>query len=96
MKKMMIIVPDIHGRNFWRAVRSCEEDIVFLGDYLDPYNSEGVTREMAIRNFREILLFAKSRPGVSLLLGNHDLSYMKGDVYCRCRTDYVVDAVALL
>ena len=88
MKKMMIIVPDIHGRNFWRAVRSCEEDIVFLGDYLDPYNSEGVTREMAIRNFREILLFAKSRPGVSLLLGNHDLSYMKGDVYCRCRTDY--------
>ena len=84
----MIIVPDIHGRSFWRSVIPYQEEIVFLGDYLDPYSSEGVTREMAIRNFREILLFAKSRPGVTLLLGNHDLSYMKGDRFCRCRTDY--------
>lgn len=39
----MIIIPDIHGRIFWKdAVKSAKEDekIVFLGDYLDPYVSE--------------------------------------------------------
>jgi len=88
MGKKIIIVPDIHGRRFWETVLTYKEDIVFLGDYLDPYNSEGISREAAIVNFRKILLFAKSRPNVTLLLGNHDLSYVKNGVYCRCRTDY--------
>jgi len=35
----MIILPDIHGRNFWKeAILGKEnEEIIFLGDYLDPY-----------------------------------------------------------
>ena len=34
----LIIIPDIHGRPFWR--RAVEEypgeEFIFLGDYLDP------------------------------------------------------------
>lgn len=31
--KRMIIIPDVHGRSFWR--NAIEEPIFFLGDYLD-------------------------------------------------------------
>ena len=34
----MIIIPDIHGRDFWKEVTAIEdEEFVFLGDYVDPY-----------------------------------------------------------
>lgn len=38
----MIIIPDVHGRTFWKqAVERIDTDtIVFLGDYLDPYPYE--------------------------------------------------------
>lgn len=39
----MIIIPDIHGRTFWKeavAERKPDETVVFLGDYLDPYVDE--------------------------------------------------------
>ena len=40
----MIIIPDIHGRSFWKdAVKGREnEKIIFLGDYTDPYSYEGI------------------------------------------------------
>lgn len=75
----MIIIPDIHGRPFWRsAVRGREnEEIVFLGDYLDPYPKEFITTPEAIDNFKDILLFKERHPdNVSLLLGNHDFGYL--------------------
>lgn len=39
---MIAIIPDVHGRNFWKNITSNEEiakyeKIIFLGDYLDPY-----------------------------------------------------------
>ena len=51
----MIIIPDIHGRTFWKqAIQGKEtEDIVFLGDYLDPYSDEGISGADALLNFRE-------------------------------------------
>lgn len=43
MKKILII-PDVHGRKFWReAIESNESNVdrvIFLGDYLDPYPYE--------------------------------------------------------
>lgn len=36
----MIIIPDIHGRDFWESAvkdKKQAEKVVFLGDYLDPY-----------------------------------------------------------
>ena len=39
----IIVVPDVHGRTFWREVLNNTKDkIVFLGDYLDPYKYEAL------------------------------------------------------
>ena len=46
------IIPDVHGRDFWKGVRNHVEDfdkIVFLGDYVSPYSHEGISNEQAIR-----------------------------------------------
>ena len=44
----VLILPDIHGRQFWK--KPCEnidnyDKVVFLGDYLDPYNFEFISVE---------------------------------------------------
>ena len=79
MEKNVIIVPDIHGRDFWKdAIPFIDEctKIVFLGDYHDPYPHEGITLSQSLSNFNEIMEFAKQHiEKVTLLLGNHDLSY---------------------
>lgn len=75
----ILIIPDVHGRSFWKkAILSGKYDkIVFLGDYVDPYELESVTNTMAIVNFKEILSLKACHPKkVILLLGNHDLSYL--------------------
>ena len=38
-KNDIIIIPDVHGRTFWKeAVRDLtDRSVIFLGDYLDPY-----------------------------------------------------------
>lgn len=83
MDKQIILIPDVHGRDFWRkAVKGREDsDIIFLGDYLDPYPKEGISAGQALENFYEILQFKAEHPGnVTLLLGNHDLSYIDSRV----------------
>lgn len=91
----MIIIPDIHGRTFWReALRNHEtDDIVFLGDYVDPYPHEGITTPQAIANLKEILAFKHQHPdNVTLLLGNHDLGYLCPDIN-MCRHSYEYEDV---
>lgn len=86
-----LIIPDVHGRDFWiDALKRypIEEypdiDIVFLGDYLDPYTSfEGITKEQAYDNFLSILDIAKKDKRIKLLLGNHDWHYLFNTDYCR-------------
>ena len=59
----MIIIPDIHGLNFWKeAVAGREEGIiVFLGDYLDPYPDDFPDKtadeiwEQTWNNFNDII-----------------------------------------
>ena len=84
----MIIIPDIHGRKFWkRAVKNHEdEEIVFLGDYCDPYPKEGIHEDL--ENFDEIIEFKKKHPkNVTLLIGNHDQQYfIYGSCYCGRRS----------
>ena len=83
----IIVLPDIHGRKFWMDVMDNNCDIVFLGDYLDPYQHEGITKVDAIENFERIIEFAKSNPKVHLLYGNHDCEYSIGKEVCNCRCD---------
>lgn len=75
----ILIVPDVHGRKFWRkapeTINSVDK-VVFLGDYLDPYPWEGISRRDAISEFKDIIEFKRSNPDkVILLLGNHDCAY---------------------
>jgi hypothetical protein len=78
MRKGILIIPDIHGRDFWKkAVASKDYDKnIFLGDYTDPYDFEGITDEVAVENFKSIIDFKQqNQDNVILLLGNHDLHY---------------------
>ena len=97
----VLVIPDIHGRIFWKEdvatlmadIDSHAIDVVFLGDYIDPYPQEDITDEQAINGFREIIGFARDRDNVHLLLGNHDMQYFKEDFvsewdYCRYCTEY--------
>ena len=76
----MLILPDIHGRTFWRKpVEETlgKEHIIFLGDYVDPYTYEGVSPWDAYARFEEIVDLKKEHPDdITLLLGNHDLHYL--------------------
>lgn len=61
--------------------------VVFLGDYLDPYPWERISAIDTISNFNEIMLYKASHPDdVTLLLGNHDFSYIYRGI-CDCRKD---------
>ena len=83
-----VVIPDVHGRTFWKDAKDYDCDIIFLGDYLDPYGFEGINNVQALDNFKEILEFAKANKNVTLLLGNHDCEYMIGTYVCECRCDY--------
>lgn len=100
--KEIIVIPDVHGRSFWRKVLEDTTDrpIVFLGDYLDPYlyefntdfefdhktNIDKVLLD-TIQNFKDIIEFKKQNPDrITLLTGNHDLHYC-GIAEDTCRMD---------
>lgn len=77
MTKDIIVIPDLHGRTFWKEAveKYPDADTIFLGDYLDPYNGEGISHRDARQNFTEVLDYARSHTNVTLLFGNHDLVY---------------------
>lgn len=90
VEKDWIVIPDVHGRTFWRdAIEQYPDlDVVFLGDYLDPYPWEHISSVDAISNFNDILQFKeKNKDRVTLLLGNHDFSYIYPGI-CNCRKLY--------
>lgn len=89
---MIAIIPDVHGRQFWKDIISRKDEfekIIFLGDYLDPYGPEGITKDQALDNFKEILEFKKDNLNkVVLFIANHDASYAISKDICECRCDY--------
>ncbi len=98
----ILIIPDIHGRTFWEKAKELINEVdkvVFLGDYLDPYFREHISKEQAIKNFKEIISFKKDYSDkVILLIGNHDHHYWfqyKYDYGCR-RDDENFDEISNL
>lgn len=85
MKMKILVVPDVHGRTFWKEAKEKIHEVdacIFLGDYVDPYDYEegainGSDHEALIDNVKEIIQFARDNaPKVILLLGNHDAHYL--------------------
>ena len=78
--KKILVVPDVHGRIFWKEPVNKYIDevdrVVFLGDYLDPYEDEDGLADDIYGNLMEIIeLKQKNMEKVVLLKGNHDQHY---------------------
>lgn len=87
----MLIIPDVHGRGFWRDVIKGNEDkdIIFLGDYFDPYSNENLYQSDAIKEYKDIIEFKRNHyHNVTLLLGNHDLGYVYPSLKYVSRHDW--------
>lgn len=87
MNNEILIVPDIHGRTFWKdPCNDWKGQIIFLGDYHDPYISQCSQEESMLNLFNLVRFCELHRENVITLIGNHDLSYIgKGS---KCRYDY--------
>lgn len=77
----ILIIPDIHGRDFWIEPCSHIEEydkIIFLGDYHDPYPNQ-VSIEDSIKMLKyDLLPFVNNnKDKVICLLGNHDYNYIQ-------------------
>lgn len=89
----ILVLGDIHGRRFWkRAVERYikkVDKIIFLGDYFDPYDDEGIEYEFndIVENYHEIITLKRENDDkVVLLLGNHDLHYISKQFDDKCRS----------
>jgi len=81
----VIIVPDLHGRTFWKTLIEKEPTypIIFLGDYTDPYPQEDISEEDCYINFLNVIDFkAKYPDDITLLIGNHELHYFNSEFQC--------------
>lgn len=84
-----IAIGDIHGLTFWKEVveKHPNHKVVFLGDYLDPY--EEMSHKFLLDNLQEIIQLKKKRPeNIVLLLGNHDMHYITTEIEQCFRYDY--------
>ena len=79
---LILVVPDVHGRPFWKKpvckYLGTVDRIIFLGDYLDPYPEEELdcTFKGIFKNMMEIVKLKQSNDEkVILLKGNHDQHY---------------------
>jgi len=88
--KDILIVPDVHGRDFWYPSLDFQGDVIFLGDYTDPYPHEGFSEEDAYQGLLKIVKYKQQNPDrVTLLTGNHELHYYNRNFACgRFNGDY--------
>ena len=83
----ILIIPDVHGRDFW--VEPCShidefDKVIFLGDYHDPYPYE-ISKETSRNRLRDQLLpfVLEHQDKVVCLFGNHDGNYLVGTMADR-------------
>lgn len=91
----ILIIPDTHGLSFWREAVSNSKagKIIFLGDYVDPYETKDWYEVFV--ELSDIIQFKKANSErVTLVWGNHELSYLyhflRGSRYdCRAAESYL-------
>lgn len=101
----ILVLGDIHGRKFWRQAIADNignvDKVIFLGDYLDPYEQEIDENQelMECNDFydcqglfsmlNDIISLKKNEPDKYVLLtGNHTDSYIWSKFRAATRTDY--------
>jgi len=76
-KLKLVFIGDIHGRDKWKGFINSNPDTeqwIFVGDYVDSYDISNVD---ILNNLKDIIQFKKDNmEDVTLLLGNHDISYI--------------------
>lgn len=90
MKNDILIVPDVHGRDFWLPALDYQGEVIFLGDFTDPYPQENFSEGHAYDGMKKIIEFKKQNPDrVTLLIGNHEMHYYHHKFACgRFNYDY--------
>ena len=88
----VLVIPDVHGRTFWKdAVEKHYDEVdkvIFLGDFHDPYEFEGITKKMSMDNFHEVIDWIKEhKEKTIMLIGNHDCQYIFPTFDTRSRLD---------
>lgn len=100
----VLVLPDVHGRKFWRKAVANNigqvDKVIFLGDYLDPYQNEieEDSDSMECNDFEDyqgllnmlndIISLKKNEPNKYILLtGNHTDSYIWSNFQAATRTD---------
>ena len=101
----VLCIPDIHGRKFWRKAIANHankvDKIIFLGDYLDPYQNEIEENpelmeceyfedsKNLLNMLNDIISLKRNEPNKYILLtGNHTDSYIWSKFHGASRTDY--------
>ena len=97
MNTPIIIIPDIHGRDFWHwtvSQRKEEDTVIFLGDCLDPYDNEWIYWSDAYKGLLDIIALKRKNPEkVVLLFGNHDLHYLFPNLRGSRYNEYQADKI---
>lgn len=78
----ILIIPDVHGRDFWEEPCSHIDEfdkVIFLGDYHDPYRFQ-VSQDKSRHQLRDKLVpfVNEHKDKVVCLTGNHDGNYVIG------------------
>lgn len=83
----LLIIPDIHGRDFWMEPCSHIDEfdkVIFLGDYHDPYLFQ-VSQDKSRHRLRDQMVpfVTEHKDKVVCLMGNHDGNYIIGEMADR-------------
>jgi len=77
---MTIVVGDIHGKvEVVEAALKLDTPTIFVGDFLDDYTRTSVE---CVASLEMALSAAERRSDVTVLLGNHELSYLVPHMRC--------------
>lgn len=86
MGRKIAIIGDVHGRVNWEYIPhllSKYDQIVFMGDYLDPYGGR-TSYEETWKSFQQVLALKSAYPEkVICLFGNHDQHYLNESSWGR-------------
>ena len=89
------VIPDVHGTHHWEeAVKESADRIVFLGDYVDSWDNRQPDQ---MKNLQAIFDFKKANPDkVTVLMGNHDLSYISDPYVSDHQWDYATEIWSII